>query len=103
MIYVQNITKPPDLADVIGKGSPFINTLLDALVNLPLFILPVVFAFAGFMYLTSGGNDEKIARSKSLMLWALLGLVVYLLALPIVKLILDMFGIKNVDPTKLTL
>ena len=103
MISVQQtLQNPPDLKNVIQGENTLVTKILDLIVDLPLFILPLVFAFAGFMYLTSAGNEEKIARSKSLMLWTLLGFVVYLLAIPIVKLILQLFGV-NIEPTKLTL
>ncbi len=98
-----DLNQPPDLKDVLQQSKGLVNDIMGAIVYAPLFVLPVVFAIAGFMYLTSAGNEQKIAQARSLMLWALLGFVVYVAAVPFVKMIIQFFGGGKVDPTRFNL
>ena len=46
-----------------------------------------VFVYAGIRYLTSQGNEETITKSKNMMVWAALGLVVLFASYSIVSFI----------------
>jgi hypothetical protein len=48
----------------------------------------LVFAYGGFMWLTSAGNEEKIASGSQAMLWAVIGLFVIFSSYIIVNVIL---------------
>ena len=43
--------------------------------------------FGGFKYMTSGGSDDKTKDAKNTILYALVGLVIVLLAQTIVKFV----------------
>lgn len=43
--------------------------------------------WGGIMYATSGGNEEQITRAKKILLWAIVGLVIAILALVIARLV----------------
>ncbi len=63
--------------DIINKAIGFVLSIIAGLS-----ILMIV--FAGFMYILSGGNDEKIGTAKGMLMYAVIGLVVALLGFAIV-------------------
>jgi len=57
--------------DVINLVDKIVDYILFALV-----ILSAAFiAFAGFTYVTAGGNEDKIKRAKNYLVWGVFGLV----------------------------
>ena len=61
------------IQDVIGK---VVKVVLSALGLVSL----VIFIFAGFQWMTSGGSDDKIKGAQKLMSNAVIGLVIVLIA-----------------------
>jgi len=65
-----------------------IEDILDAVTNLLLTIgLPLaglMYLWAGFQFLTAGGQDKKITSAKQTLLWTTIGVVVLLAAKGIV-------------------
>lgn len=51
----------------------------------------VMFAYAGFLYLTNGGNESKIKEAHTIFLYVFWGLVVALAAWLIVNFVLTFF------------
>jgi hypothetical protein len=68
---------------VIVKG--IINTLI-ALLGL---ITVIIIIIAGFKYLTSGGNDEKIDEAKKLLWSGVIGLIIVLGAFGLTQFVLQ--------------
>ncbi len=76
---------------VTGGGPPQIITNIDQIVDLldsalaymwvalTIFIT-IMFLYAGFMFITAAGDDEKIKTAKKIVLWSIIGVVVMLLA-----------------------
>lgn len=52
----------------------------------------VLILFAGFQWMTSAGNEEKIGKAKKLLINALIGLVIILVSWTIARYVLVMFG-----------
>jgi hypothetical protein len=48
----------------------------------------IIVAYAGFMYATSQGDPEKLAKAKNAIIYALIGLVVTLMAYTITAFVL---------------
>ncbi|MEK7516108.1 MAG: pilin [Patescibacteria group bacterium] len=53
----------------------------------------VIFIYGGFLWLTSGGNPEKITKGKSTMVWGTIGLAVILFAYTLVQFVFQALGI----------
>lgn len=67
-----------------------IQTVIDFLIfKLAAPISAIMFAYAGFLYLTNGGNESKIKQAHDIFLTVFWGFVIALGAWLIVKLILD--------------
>jgi hypothetical protein len=62
---------------IIGQG---IRTILGIVGSVAL----AVFIYGGILWLTSGGNEQRITKGKDVILWATLGLVVIFAAYAIV-------------------
>jgi len=63
-----------------GTNNPSLMTMIANLVNGLLTFLGVVFVgliiYGGFMYLTSGGSEEKIKKGKNILKAAVIGLII---------------------------
>ena len=55
-------------------------------------IVPIIIIIAGFLFLTSGGDPEKVRTAKGIILWAVIGLFIILLAKGIISLIKTVIG-----------
>ena len=76
-IQAENIINP------IGEGGTF-GAIIQRIVNFaksllaPLAVLMVL--IAGFLYMTGGGNPEKIKIAHRVFLWAVVGIAIVLIA-----------------------
>src|SRR4030042_2014188 len=78
------LTQLPDLlADVLGKIWPFISLALF-----------VMLLYGGFMWLTSAGDPQKVAKATGTILWAVIGAVVLALIMVIMGVFEDIFGVN---------
>ena len=73
------ITETKDIGDLILK---YVNFALPYLA-LAAF---VGFVYAGFLYVTAYGNEEQIQKSKKILIYAVVGLIVVILSYSIVQL-----------------
>ena len=78
---------------VIPKEDP--NTVLLGVLNTAYFLggvaAVIVIVVAGIMYSTSGGDSGKVAQAKDAILYAVVGLVVIILAFTITGFIMGSF------------
>lgn len=65
----------------------FVDNIIGLVFTLVIVIAPIAIIIAGFYFLTSGGDPTKVKRAKDILLYAVIGLVVVLLAKGIVELI----------------
>jgi type IV secretory pathway VirB2 component (pilin) len=78
---------PPDvpLDDAIDKIVNFVFGLLIAVAVLFIII-------AGFMFITASGNDDQVKKARSMLLYAVVGVIVALLAKGIVTFLKTTFS-----------
>lgn len=48
--------------------------------------------YAGFMWMTAGGNESKIEKARTIMIWTLLGTIAIGASYGFVKFIIGIFG-----------
>jgi hypothetical protein len=105
---MKNITEKilytPVIAAMEGTVSPNLdpetNTLSDLIANaLTNFIIPTAAALAvgfviysGVLYITSAGDPEKTAKAKKSLMWSIVGVILIVLAIPIVIMITREIG-----------
>ncbi len=103
MFNLGNISK----AVVLGLGLPFaafaqINTILtnfketlNIVLTLLFVLITIYFIWGVIVYVTAGGDDEKLARGKKHMLWGIIGLAVVAAAWGFARLLTDYFGVSD--------
>ncbi len=68
----------------------FIGNLLGDLFKIIGIIFLLLVIYAGFLWMTAGGNSDKVEQGKKIMSWAVLGVVVISLAYAITTFVFDL-------------
>lgn len=83
-----------DIANSLqGSGITSTDSVSSLILKYVNFALPflalgafVAFVYAGFMYVTAYGNDDQIGKSKKVMIYAVIGLIVVIISYSVVRL-----------------
>ena len=51
------------------------------------FVAIIMFIIAGFLFLTAGGDPDRVAKARNAFLWGVIGVVVAILAYSILRII----------------
>jgi hypothetical protein len=70
-----------DLVGIIFKAIQYLLAFLGV-------VAVVIIIYAGFMWMTAGGNDEKVGKAKKTLMAGLIGLVIILLAYAIATFVI---------------
>jgi hypothetical protein len=93
-----------------GLGERSVALIVSDIIKILLSFLGVIFIvliiYAGFSWLTSAGNEEKIEKAKKIMVSAIVGLVIILSAWVITYFVIDKIleatigrqGLDTIDP-----
>ena len=88
----------PVLAIQIPNPMGKINTPEDLIANAIKTILGItgsisliMFVWGGFLWLTSGGNSEKVQKGKNVFIWATAGLLVIFSSYAILRTVFEVF------------
>jgi len=94
-----------DIPNPLGETSD-IYTLIDIvtkfLIGLAIVITPIIIVYAGFLYITAGGNEEKIKTAQKVLIWALLGFALVLIARGIPALIKEFLMGSSVSNSEIS-
>ena len=78
------------------SGGQDVNSLIQTVVNVMFFILGAVavimIIWSGIRYVTSAGNQTAVVSAKNTLIYAVVGLVVALLAYAIVSFVIEALG-----------
>lgn len=61
-------------------------------IAIPLGVLMIL--WAGFLFMTSGGNEERIKQAKRTLLWTIVGIIIIIIGAGFITLIKDILGVK---------
>jgi len=64
-----------------------INRVIDFLLKVAVPLAALVILYAGFLFLTAGGNEERVKSAKRAFLWAVVGIIILMIARGMVTLI----------------
>ncbi|MFA5024605.1 MAG: pilin [Patescibacteria group bacterium] len=85
-----------ELGQVYGNQKIDLRILVGRIINVVLGLLAVIFLaliiFAGFRYMTAGGNEEQTKKAVSLLKNAIIGLLIVLMAWAITRFTVLMLG-----------
>lgn len=83
----------PKVERIVIDRPPIQATSFSAGLNKVFFwsgiVAVAVIVVAGFQYVTSAGNSEKVKKAKNAILFAVIGLVVVLMAFAIVNFVIE--------------
>ena len=93
---------PPNSLPQPGQGMPekVIGNALDIFIITGIVVCVIMITWAGIQWSTSGGDKQKLAAARAKLTWAIIGVVVMLLAFGIVNIFSSLFGINllNLQP-----
>ncbi|MDP2641493.1 MAG: pilin [Candidatus Yanofskybacteria bacterium] len=84
-IKICNPLQADSFTDLIDNILGFIFMIASALV-------PLMVVLAGFLFVTGGGNPDKIKQAKNILLWTVIGFTIILLSGGLVALLQNILG-----------
>lgn len=69
----------------------FANIAIDFIIKLALVVTPISFAYAGFIILTSGGDEGKLKKGKEILVKVGIGFAVILASFLFISFIMNTF------------
>lgn len=108
LVFADDITATDDITTTfvienpLGSSTSDIYSLTDKftniLIHLATVITPIIIVYAGFLYITAMGNEKKVETAQKILVWALLGFALVLIATGIPNLIKEfLIGSKTSD------
>lgn len=82
---------PAELVGVDGIFTQISNTILYVVG----IISVVMLVWGGLRYIISGGDSKKVTDAKNTILYAIIGLIISILAFAIVNFVLNAMGVSN--------
>lgn len=78
--FVTGVTGVEGITNILGNVAQWFLTIVVA-------VSVIFFVYAGFLYVTSGGDEEKIKKAKDYLLYGVIGIAVALLAATITTVV----------------
>lgn len=69
-----------------------IEGIIDWVYSIGIVIAVLVIVYSGFLFMVSGGNEEKVTKAKRALMWSLIGLAVLLVGKGWVSIIQELLG-----------
>jgi hypothetical protein len=96
------VNAPKELTNLVEAGGDtgaggitlFLNNLLNIIYSLIVFIFLFMLVFSAFQWMTAGGDKEAVAKARSRITNAIIGLVILALAFFITRFIGQLLGFK---------
>ena len=96
-VFAQVVTPPVEITNPIGTTS--ITDILNALINFALLLLPplstLMVLWAGLLFMTAGANADRLAKARTALVWALVGIAVVLLSKGAQLIIADLLSVNG--------
>jgi len=85
-------TQPPKNITSIGTLVTVLQTVLGWMFTIFLILAVVMIIWAAFIYLTAGGEEEKLGKAKSILIYAVVAVVVALVAAGLPNIVGSLIG-----------
>ena len=73
------------------------QNILNFIVTLSISVAAIMFAYAGWLYFSDGGNSQKISQAHGIFASVVIGLVIVLVAWLVVNTLLDVLTGQGLD------
>jgi len=71
-----------------------IRELVKVMVSIAIAAVAIAISYAGFLYLTSGGDTGKVSKAHSIFTTSATGFIITLLAYVLIQLLFNVLGVK---------
>ncbi len=71
-----------------------LNSIADALIYLSAPVAVGAIIYAGYIYMSSAGEENEIERAKKILTWTIVGFGIILMSKGLILAIKDLFGVK---------
>lgn len=92
-VQQRTLTPPAGMAGLTLQG--VIGRFTRILVGVSGSIALLMFVWGGFLWLTSGGSEQRVAKGKKIFVWSAIGLFVIFGAYAMLALLFRIFGIQT--------
>ena len=86
-------------------GSDNFVDLLDKIAqwifNIGLVLAVIMVIWSGVLFMTAGGNEEKIKKAKQTLLWTIIGATIIIGCKGLISLVKDILGVQGVKDAQL--
>lgn len=86
------ISDPNKVPNSAGDVLVFINRVKNIALGLVGLVILVMVIYGGFLYMTSGGNEDRMAKAKQTLMYAFIGLALVVLSYGIVFFVVTALG-----------
>jgi len=76
----------------INSIQDLVQNITNFIFSLAIFVAPAMIVIGAFMFMTSAGDPEKVKKSKQLIIWTVVGLLVILFSRGLLSLIRSVLG-----------
>ena len=86
---------PNQICNPLGNltFTDIINILIDFLLDVALIVCPLMIVVGGFFFITAAGDPAKANKGRSIMIYAVIGLVIILISKGLVTLVKSAVGV----------
>lgn len=82
-----------DLGEPLGLGNQDIRLTIASIINVALGLLGIIaviiIIYAGFLWMTAGGNDDKIKEARTMLINGLIGLIIIITSYAVARFVLN--------------
>ncbi len=78
---------PNPLGTKVNNPNVAIGTVINKILGVVGSIALVMFIYGGFVWMTAGGNTDKVQKAKNILVWSTLGLIMIFSSYSIIKFI----------------
>jgi len=71
-----------------------VNSIIDWLIIIGSSVAVIMIIYAGFLWMTSGGNEEKVTKARQTLTWALVGLGILMIGKGFVLILKNLLGVS---------
>lgn len=88
----------PTVVTTYSQLITIINTIVNWMFGILLAVAVILILYSAFLYLTSGGDEEKVKTAKKYLVYAIIAVAIGIVAKGIVYLIVQLFGATYTPP-----
>ena len=87
-VKLQNPLSAPDFKTIV-------DTVVDFIIKLAVVIAPIFIIYAGYLFMTSGGEPGKITTARNVIMYVVIGLAILLLSKGLVMVLISVIGVNT--------